>query len=397
MSFFDTILRCSMGCIISILRKDIDTIDKSLPVIHAHVYPRGDQRFPTIRSYGEIPRSIRDNKYYIELENRLPFLTVTNQRWLAMRLDALGCAFVFLLFAVTTRLSAEVENYMNSVERVVHYARGTVPKKPLPRATRSPSRPRNARTAQRPARDIEAGDKVGVVGRTGAGKSSLALCLLRIVEYLGEIVVDDVDIGKIGLTDLRSNIAIIPQEMNSHSPTLFSSTVRTAFDLFSEYDEVRLWYALRNSYLVETPPSTPIESVPPETENGHKVSLDTVIKADGANLSVGERSLLSLARALVNDSRVVILDEAIASVDLDTQQTMHTQFKDRMLICIAHRLRTIIAYDRILVLDAGKISEFDTPLNLFNRNDGLFRSLCEKSNIMAADIEKGISYDDDLD
>ncbi|KAJ7888008.1 P-loop containing nucleoside triphosphate hydrolase protein [Mycena leptocephala] len=114
--------------------------------------------------------------------------------------------------------------------------------------------------------------------------------------------------------------------------------------------------------------------------------------------NVGERSLLSLARALVKDSRVVILDKATASVDLETdnkiQRMIQTQFKDRTLICIAHRLRTIISYDRILVVDAGKIAEFDTPLNLFNRNESLFRSLCDKSNITSEDIDKAIISDD---
>ncbi|KAJ6571086.1 ABC protein [Mycena capillaripes] len=499
MSFFDTI---PMGRIISIFGKDIDTIDNSLPmsmrmfvlvfaqlfgsvivitvlehyfiiaavligfgfgyflqfyrasalemkrldsmlrsILYAHL-SESLTGLPTIRSYGEISRFVQDNKYYIDLENRALFLTVTNQRWLAVRLDALGSILVFLvgifaavglngvspaeigllltyttsltqMFAVSTRLSAEVENYMNSVERVVHYARGDV----VPQEAAHESTPQNKPAADWPAHGaiefkdvtmayrpglpnvlhgislkINAGEKIGVVGRTGAGKSSLTLCLLRIVEYQGQIVVDDVDIGKIGLTDLRSNIAIIPQE-----PTLFSGTVRTALDPFTKYDDVRLWDALRRSYLVETRPSTPTD--PEEsTENRHRLTLDTIIEADGANLSVGERSLLSLARALVKDSRVVILDEATASVDLETdnkiQRTIQTQFKDRTLICIAHRLRTIISYDRILVLDAGKIAEFDTPLNLFNQDEGLFRSLCEKSNITSSDIEKAIISDD---
>ncbi|KAF8175919.1 P-loop containing nucleoside triphosphate hydrolase protein [Mycena galopus ATCC 62051] len=499
MSFFDT---TPMGRIISIFGKDIDTVDNALPmsmrmfilvmsqvigsvivitilehyfligvffivigfsyflqfyrssslemkrldailrsVLYAHL-SESLTGLPTIRSYGEIDRFVKDNKYYIDLENRALFLTVTNQRWLAVRLDALGSLLVFLvgvfaavgvsgisageigliltyttsltqMFAVTTRQSAEVENYMNSVERLTHYARGDV----VPSEAAHESTPENKPSATWPARgaiefkdvtmayrpglpnvlhgislQIKAGEKIGVVGRTGAGKSSLTLCLLRIVEYLGQILVDDVDIAKIGLTDLRSNIAIIPQE-----PTLFSGTVRAALDPFSKYDDARLWDALRRSYLVETRPSTPIE---PQIsgENRHRLTLDTVIETDGANLSVGERSLLSLARALVKDSRVVILDEATASVDLETdnkiQRTIQTQFKDRTLICIAHRLRTIVSYDRILVLDAGKIAEFDTPMNLFNKEEGLFRGLCEKSNITSSDIEKAVIYDD---
>ncbi|KAJ7872435.1 P-loop containing nucleoside triphosphate hydrolase protein, partial [Mycena leptocephala] len=217
---------------------------------------------------------------------------------------------------------------------------------------------------------IQAGEKIGVVGCTGTSKSSLTLCLLRIVEYLGEIIVDEwvVSIEYLfRLTDLRSNIAIIPQEV---------CTVRTALDPFSKYDDARLWDALRHSYLTE-----------PAGEHRHRLTLSTVPETDGQNLSIGERSLLSLARALVKDSRVVILDEATASVDLEMdnniQRTIQTQFKDRTLICIAHRLRTILSYDRILVLDAGKIVEFDTPLNLFNRNESLFRSLCDKTNTVS--------------
>ncbi|KAJ7057792.1 ABC protein [Mycena amicta] len=429
--------------------KRLDSMLRSLLYAHLSESLTG---LPTIRSYGEIDRFIRDNKYYIDLENRALFLTVTNQRcvfevlhlakqqtpslfcsWLAVRLDALGSILVFLIgilvavglngvsaaevglvltyttsltqmFAVSTRLSAEVENYMNSVERVVHYARGDVVPKEAPHesdpqhkpATEWPSHGtiefKNVSMAYRPglpnvlheiSLNVKAGEKVGVVGRTGAGKSSLTLCLLRIVEYSGQILVDEVDIGKIGLTDLRANIAIIPQE---------ACTVRTALDPFSKYDDTRLWEALKRAYLVETRPSTPTDPDPTAVEARHNITLDTIIETEGANLSVGERSLLSLARALVKDSRVVILDEATASVDLQTddkiQRTIQTQFGDRTLICIAHRLRTIISYDRILVLDAGTIAEFDTPVSLFSREDSLFRTLCDKSNISLADIEK---------
>ncbi|KAJ7204157.1 ABC protein [Mycena pura] len=499
MSFFDT---TPMGRIIGIFGKDIDTIDNSLPMsirmftlsfagvlgsvivitiiehyflaaavvvmfgfgyflqfyrasalemkrldsmlrslLYAHL-SESLTGLPTIRSYGELDRFVRDNKYYIDLENRALFLTVTNQRWLAVRLDALGSLLVFLvgilaavgpsgisaaqvgliltysmsliqMFAGCTRLSAD--NYMNSVERVVHFARGDV----VPKEAAHESDPRHKPAQEWPARGaiefkdvamayrpglpnvlrgislrINAGEKIGVVGRTGAGKSSLTLCLLRIVEYSGQILIDDVDIGKIGLTDLRSNVAIIPQE-----PTLFSGTVRTALDPFSKYDDGRLWDALKRSYLVGTRPSTPTDD-DSSAEHRNRITLDTAIETEGANLSVGERSLLNVARALVKDSRVVILDEATASVDLETdnkiQRTIQTQFRDRTLICIAHRLRTIISYDRILVLDSGRIAEFDTPAKLFHQNDSLFRALCDKSNITSTDIEKAILKDDDM-
>ncbi|KAK7018185.1 ABC protein [Favolaschia claudopus] len=208
--------------------KRLDSMLRS--VLYAHM-SESLTGLPTIRSYGEIDRFIRDNKYYIDLQNRAMFLTVTNQRWLAVRLDALGSLLVCLvgifaaigvsgispasltqMFAVGTRLSAEVENYMNSVERVVHYARGDV----VPKEAAHESTPDRKPAADWPAKgaiefkdvsmsyrpglpnvlhsislQVKAGEKIGVVGRTGAGKSSLTLCLLRIVEYEGQITVDE--------------------------------------------------------------------------------------------------------------------------------------------------------------------------------------------------------------
>ncbi|KAJ7063750.1 ABC protein [Mycena amicta] len=429
--------------------KRLDALLRSLLYAHLSESLTG---LPTIRSYGEIPRFIERNKYLIDLQNRALYLTVTNQRWLAIRLDVCGAVMVFIvaLFAVigvsnispaqiglvltyttqltqmcnaATRQTAELENYMNSVERVVHYSgKELTPQeaayesdkehKPPPewpqegriefKDVEMQYRPGLPKVLHGISMTIHAGEKIGVVGRTGAGKSSLALTLLRIVEFKGKILIDDVDISQIGLKDLRSNISIIPQE-----PILFSGTVRSVLDPFNKYDDTRLWDALRRSYLVDSGTSTPMDSeslsieelVDKEDENQqarHRIDLDTVVEIDGANLSVGQRSLLSLARALVKDSKVVVLDEATASVDLRTdhqiQRTIQYQFKDKTLICIAHRLRTILSYDRILVLDAGKIVEFDTPLELFSQPSSIFRGLCEKSNITSSDIEKSILH-----
>ncbi|KAJ6630972.1 P-loop containing nucleoside triphosphate hydrolase protein [Mycena sp. CBHHK59/15] len=423
--------------------REIKRLDAMLrSVLYAHL-AESLNGLPTIRSYGEIPRFIETNKYYIDLESRALYLVVTNQRWLAIRLDACGAIMVFTvaIFAVVgvsgispaeiglvltyttqltqmcsmvTRQSAELENYMNSVERVAHYSRvDLIPQeaayesdkehKPAPewpahgkiefKDVQMSYRPGLPNVLHGISMIIKPGEKIGVVGRTGAGKSSLALTLLRIVEYSGTILVDDVNIATIGLKDLRSNISIIPQD-----PILFSGTVRTVLDPFGRYDDARLWDALRRSFLVDSGTSTPIStSEDGEKGNRNRVDLDTVVEIDGANLSVGERSLLSLARALVKDSKVVILDEATASVDLETdnkiQRTIQTQFKENTLLCIAHRLRTIISYDRILVLDSGNIAEFDAPLTLFNQPDSIFRGLCEKSSITSADIEKSMLYD----
>ncbi|KJA26268.1 hypothetical protein HYPSUDRAFT_36540 [Hypholoma sublateritium FD-334 SS-4] len=486
MSFFDT---TPMGRIIGIFGKDIDNIDNQLPVSlrmliltisnvlgsvilitvveHYFIivvvfvffgyqyfasYYRASARevkrldamlrsllyshlsesltgLPTLRTYGEIPRFLRENAYYIDLENRALVLNITNQRWLAVRLDFCGAMLVFFvaIFAVCgvsgisaaqvgliltyttsltqacsmlTRQSAEVENYLNSVERVAQYSQAELLEQEAPHEileTRPPAewpisgniefkdltlryRAGLPNVLHGITMSIRGGEKIGIVGRTGAGKSSITLALLRIVEYAGSITIDGIDISKIGLKDLRTKVAIIPQD-----PTIFSGTIRTALDPFSVYDDARLWDALRRSYLVEEAPTVEVES-----DIAPRITLDTVIEADGANLSVGERSLLSLARALVRDTRVVILDEATASVDLETDQriqhTIQTEFKDRTLICIAHRLRTILSYDRILVLDSGNIMEFDTPLALYSNTSGIFRGLCDKSNIEEKDI-----------
>jgi len=228
--------------------------------------------------------------------------------------------------------------------------------------------------------EVKGGEKIGIVGRTGAGKTSLVTALFRMSELSsGKILIDGVDIATLGLQDLRSKLSIIPQE-----PLLFSGTIRSNLDPFMKYDDARLYDALRRACLVEENKESDGRAIP-------RFSLDTEIESEGLNLSVGERSLLSLARAVVKDNQIVILDEATASVDLETdakiQNTIQTEFNGRTLLCIAHRLRTILSYDRILVMHEGRIAEFDTPLNLYD-NEGIFRGMCERSNIGRADIEK---------
>ncbi|KZW00021.1 ABC protein [Exidia glandulosa HHB12029] len=399
----------------------------------------------TIRAYRESNRFVSENEYFVDLEDRALFLTITNQRWLAIRLDFLGATMIFAvgmlvvfgvngvspaqtglilsyttsltqMFGMVTRQSAEVENNMNSVERVSRYVEdGEIEQEPPHEdPTKAPptSWPSEGRVEFKDvtmayrkdlppvlnsiSMDISPGEKIGVVGRTGAGKSSLLMCLYRIVELAGgSIQLDGIDISTLPLTDLRSKISIIPQD-----PLLFSGTIRSNLDPFSLFEDARLWDALRRAHLI-APESSRTSSdeltlaldEPAEKQfNKTRFTLETVVESEGANLSVGERSLLSLARALVKDSKVIVLDEATASVDLETdskiQHTIQTEFQGHTLICIAHRLRTILSYDRILVLDAGRVIEFDTPLNLFLREGGIFRSMCEGSGITSAEIEK---------
>ncbi|KAJ2558786.1 hypothetical protein EV175_000634 [Coemansia sp. RSA 1933] len=215
------------------------------------------------------------------------------------------------------------------------------------------------------------GEKIGVVGRTGAGKSSMSLALLRFIEASqGRIILDGVDISKIGLEDLRRNVTIIPQD-----PVLFNGTIRFNLDPFNKHPDELLWDALKRTHLVRERDSKASSSSVSVIENDGDVegeepmlecmagiftSLDAEIKENGQNLSQGQRQLVALARALIRRSKLIIMDEATASVDFGTdnriQRTIRgPEFANSTLFCIAHRLRTIIDYDKILVLDKGKI------------------------------------------
>lgn len=221
--------------------------------------------------------------------------------------------------------------------------------------------------------EFQPGEKVGIIGRTGAGKTSITVALFRLAELTsGRILIDGVDTSTLGLKTLRSHVAIIPQD-----PVLFSGTLRSNLDPFDEHSDAALYDAMQRASLIDS------------AEGQGRWTLDMAIDEEGANLSVGERSLVSLARALVKDARIVVLDEATAAVDLSTdakiQRTIRREFGGKTLLCIAHRLRTIISWDRILVMNAGEIEDFDTPLNLFDRG-GLFRSMCDRSNITREEI-----------
>jgi len=376
-------------------------------------------------------------------------LTVTNQRWLGLRLDFLGILLILSVSMLTVgtrftvspaktgvalscilsiqqafgwmiRQLAEVENNMNSVERIVYYARDLEQEAPheIPERKPAASWPSEAKLEIKDAvlkyrpelplvlkglnMTVNGGEKIGIVGRTGAGKSSIMVALFRLVELVsGSISIDGVDISKIGLNDVRNAISIIPQDA-----TLYSGTLRSNLDPFGLHDDARLWDALRRSYLVEDSKRMSSRAKDEEggidgdedqrgtgstTPNAPRFTLDSSIEAEGSNLSIGQRSLVSLARALVKDSKILILDEATASVDYETdrkiQDTITTEFQDRTILCIAHRLRTIISYDRVCVMDNGSIAEFDAPDVLHGQN-GIFRTMCEHSSITLEDIHR---------
>ena len=257
---------------------------------------------------------------------------------------------------------------------------------------------------------IQAGERVGIVGRTGAGKSSLAMALFRGLEAEeGKILIDNIDIGLIGLLDLRKGITIVPQD-----PTLFTGTIRSNLDPFDLFTDEEILDTLRRVQLIDSPssvtssshvPAVPLEATdgtPTDTSSkdfglAHQAvntvgnvnifnNLSSPISESGSNLSQGQRQLMCLARALLKSPRVLIMDEATASIDYTTdgkiQDTLR-EVKGSTIVTIAHRLQTIIDYDKVLVLDKGRLAEFNSPWELISNESGLFRSMCE----MSGDLE----------
>ncbi|EAW25211.1 ATP-binding cassette transporter YOR1 [Aspergillus fischeri NRRL 181] len=375
----------------------------------------------------------------IDSMNGAYFLTFSNQRWLSIRLDAIGSLMILVvgILVVTSRFNvgpsvsglvlsyvlnitlslqftirqfAEVGNNMNAAERIHYYGTSLDQEAPLQLAEVPPSWPEKGRITFSDVQmryrdglplvlkgltmDVRGGERIGIVGRTGAGKSSIMAALFRLNELSGgSIKIDDIDIATVGLRDLRTRLAIIPQD-----PTLFRGTIRSNLDPFNEHTDLELWAALRKAHLVgqELPEDesqdgtlTP-SSMNEKQQTVQRLHLDTIVEEEGHNFSLGQRQLMALARALVRDARIIICDEATSSVDFETdqkvQETMAQGFQGKTLLCIAHRLRTIINYDRICVMDQGQIAEFDTPLALWEKG-GIFRSMCDQSGIIREDFE----------
>ncbi|KAJ3331991.1 hypothetical protein HDU91_003194 [Kappamyces sp. JEL0680] len=208
---------------------------------------------------------------------------------------------------------------------------------------------------------IRGKEKIGIVGRTGSGKSSIIQTAFRFIELCGgSIVIDGVDISKIGLKDLRSKLGIIPQD-----PTLFSGSFRRNLDPFGNYQDADLWDALERAQM--------------KNKIVQAGGLDGMILEGGSNLSVGERQLVCLARALLAKTRILFMDEATANVDYESdaaiQKCIRHDFSDCTVVTIAHRLNTVLDYDRILVLEHGNIAEFDSPENLIAQKGSFFRML----------------------
>lgn len=220
---------------------------------------------------------------------------------------------------------------------------------------------------------IQAMHKVGVVGRTGAGKSSLISALFRLAPIEGAILIDDVDTSTLGLQDLRRNISIIPQE-----PVLFSETLRFNLDPFSEFDDEKLWDVLEEVELKSS-----IQT------------LDFQVTEGGSNFSVGQRQLVCLARAILRNNRILVLDEATANVDPETdaliQGTIRRKFKHCTVLTIAHRLHTIMDSDKVLVMDAGMMVEYDHPHILLKNPTGFLSRLVQETGPSMAEQLRNVA------
>ncbi|KAL8734858.1 MAG: hypothetical protein Q9166_001210 [cf. Caloplaca sp. 2 TL-2023] len=401
----------------------------------------------TIRAYGHQQRFIEDNLTRIDTHNR-PFLYLwAANRWLAFRVDLTGAlvsffAGVFIILRIKTidagaaglsmtyavmfsenilwlvRLYSVNEQNMNAVERLKEYMDVEQEAASIKPEARPPGNwPShgaiefiNYSTRYRSDLDpvlknvtfnVRPGERVGIVGRTGAGKSSLALALFRGLEAEeGKIVIDDVDVGLIGLQDLRESITVVPQD-----PTLFTGTIRSNLDPFGLFTDEEIFSTLRRVQLIGGNAQSHRQSTTseaPNMSNGgpeHDLtltktftnsrentnifeSLASPVAESGSNLSQGQRQLLCLARALLKAPKVLLMDEATASIDYATdskiQDTLR-EVKDSTIITIAHRLQTIIDYDKVLVLDKGKVVEYDAPWELISQDGGIFQGMCEMS------------------
>uniref|UniRef100_A0A7N6AV46 Copper homeostasis protein cutC homolog n=1 Tax=Anabas testudineus TaxID=64144 RepID=A0A7N6AV46_ANATE len=365
-----------------------------------------------IRAYGHQERFLKHNEKTIDENLKSVYPWIVSNRWLAIRLEFLGTLVVFFaaLFAVISRksldsglvglsisyalnvtqtlnwlvrMTSELETNIVAVERVSEYAEleneakwvtDTRPSEKWPEEGRL--RFENYKVRYRPELDlvlhgitcdIDSTEKIGIVGRTGAGKSSLTNCLFRIIEAAeGRILVDDIDISTIGLHDLRNRLTIIPQD-----PVLFSGTLRMNLDPFDKFTDEDIWRVLELSHLKGY-------------VSGLQEGLQHEVAEGGENLSVGQRQLLCLARALLRKSRILILDEATAAVDLETdnliQTTIRKEFSHCTVLTIAHRLHSIMDSSRVMVLDAGKIVEFDSPSNLLDKQ-GHFYAMAKDAGI----------------
>ena len=371
-----------------------------------------------IRAFQDSSRFILDSESKVQANNSSGYLNLISNRWLSMRVENIANVMIFLtaLFCVLqrnslrpglaalsmtyalniigsivwfVRMACELETNSVALERLFEYTKlkpeapwtsETSKKALLDRKWPSQGQIQVKGYSTKYREDLEpvlksidlnikGEEKVGVCGRTGAGKSSLTLALFRIIEaYKGQILIDGVDISSMGLHELRSKLAIIPQE-----PVLFTGSLRFNLDPTQQYSEEELWTALELSHL-KSHISTNLDK-----------GLDHLVTEGGSNFSVGQKQLICLARALLRRAKVLILDEATAAVDPETddliQKTIRQEFKHSTVITIAHRLNTIMDYDTIVALSQGEILEVGSPKDLLQNSTSAFFSMAQDAQL----------------
>ncbi|GME70449.1 unnamed protein product [Ambrosiozyma monospora] len=388
----------------------------------------------TIRAYGDEKRFLIRNLKLVDAANRPSFYADVGNLWLSFRTDLVGAIVITLAAALAVfnvgtidsglagislsfavqfnrcavyimRMYASLEVNMNSMERVKEYIDNPALEAPAEIPENEPAAswpehgaievsnlairysPNLPRVIEDVSFEVKPGEKVGVVGRTGAGKSTIISSFFRFVDPdAGFIKIDGIDICSIGLRRLRQSLNIIPQD-----PTLFTGSIRTNLDMFDEYADLQLFEALRRVNLITAEDyqllidsNGKLEQDLENVENPNKfLKLDFEITENGGNLSQGERQLICLARSLLKSPKILLLDEATASIDYQTdaliQKTIRQEFSSTTILTIAHRLKTIIDYDKILVLDKGHVVDYDNPYKLLIKEESLFKSMCENS------------------
>jgi len=415
--------------------KRIDSINRS-PIYAS--FSEGLNGLATIRAFGfqELFNGIHKEK--VDASSRAIFAAkVGLERWFAMRMENIGNAVVLfvafltvfqyvdfypmepvsaattglaLVYGIQTtfilswfvRMMAEMENQMNSVERCQAYVddndkEDTPDAKDVPDSWPSQGAIEVVDLSVRYRADLEPavsglslsiqpGHKVGVVGRTGSGKSTLMLALFRMVSFEGSITIDGIDIKTIALPKLRRALSVIPQD-----PVIFTGTVRFNLDPFSESSDDRVWEVLKEVHL--------------DNRVEQAGGLEATVDEAGSNFSTGEVQLLCIGRALLRGCKILVLDEATASVDDTTdrliQRTFRAAFKGCTILTIAHRIKTIIDSDRILVLDAGRVVDYDPPKVLLARStaDSKFSQLVQASgqeDFLRAVVDGSVSLESEL-
>ncbi|XP_021203914.2 multidrug resistance-associated protein 1 isoform X3 [Bombyx mori] len=368
----------------------------------------------TIRAFNVTERFIEESNEKLDRNLAYCYAIVVGKRWLGFRLEFIGNFILFFaaMFAVLSRdtissglvglsltyamqvtaslnwlvrLASEIESNIVAVERIKEYSeknkeaawnlgKGPGVTWPETGALQLEQLTLEYRPGEPALRDVTCTvaprDKLGIVGRTGAGKSTLTLGLFRIVEAAaGRILIDGVDIATLGLHQLRSRITIIPQE-----PILFSGTLRTNLDPFEAYSDEEIWRALEHAHLRAF-----VQGLP--------AGLRHEVAEGGENLSVGQRQLVCLARALLRKTPLLVLDEATAAVDLETddliQKTIRSEFASCTVLTIAHRLNTIMDSTKVMVLDRGQLVEYAAPQQLLNDKNSIFYSLAKDAGIVS--------------